>query len=326
MEKEILIGRDQKKCHLLLPNNEPSRLSRLHAIVKLDYNGQLWITDCSSNGTFINGIRLIHGKPYLLNVNDNVFFANEHQLDWNKLKPLLPVPPPPQSPPQPMYAPVNPRPDMRPKTNVHREAGRLFLSIIEWQERITLLQLFWRALTNPSKRLYDYYNSISYSPQFSPSGAYLFSFTILFIAHKIANIDLLPPGVPEELEDFFPAIYGAFLVIAGYISYLFFRWQTKTNVHPRQYFYPYIALSAINNIFSGILVALLPLFVGDLEIFIGILVLIFYGWIIYHSINLQALTWQISFRNAIAYNIFLAVIVFVFVFAFTYLVALLIMG
>lgn len=314
MNAKILIGRDRSKCHLILPDMPQSRLSRIHAVIEMDNSGQLWITDCSTNGTSLNDKILEKNKPYKLKVRDRVVFANEHQLDWKALLKLVPTG---TNVKENVYTidrakekPIRSNPNnQRGRTNIHNEAAKLFLSVIEWQERVTLFRLFLRSLSHPSKKLYGYYNN--QSNWISPNGAYLFSLTLLFISQKIAGDGVFLKNVPEYLQDFLPALYGALLIVFGYIIYVFFRLLTKKHIHPKQYFYPYIALTAISNIFTAVF---FPICVSINEILGGILLLMLYLWIFYHSVTLQSITWEISFGRTIFYNSLLSLMAFAIVF------------
>jgi hypothetical protein len=81
--KTITIGRSDNN-HIVL--SDPSeRVSRLHAKISVNSNGRISIIDLSSNGTWINGVRMEKGKEYPINRGDHVRFANLFDLDWRVL-------------------------------------------------------------------------------------------------------------------------------------------------------------------------------------------------------------------------------------------------
>lgn len=77
--KSYSIGRDES-CNIIV--NDPTQLvSRRHAI--LNVNGRkMTIVDSSSNGTYINGIRITPGVPVPVTRKDVISFAQVSELDW----------------------------------------------------------------------------------------------------------------------------------------------------------------------------------------------------------------------------------------------------
>ena len=80
--KNYSIGRDEG-CSILI--SDPSKMvSRNHAT--LSVNGtRMTITDHSSNGTYINSIRISTNTPVPVTRKDVVSFANVANLDWTKV-------------------------------------------------------------------------------------------------------------------------------------------------------------------------------------------------------------------------------------------------
>lgn len=81
--KTIKIGRSGSNNIVLPDKNE--RVSRLHAEVKLYPNGRIKLIDRSTNGTWVNGLRLQRDVEYTINRNDRVVFARAFELDWKKI-------------------------------------------------------------------------------------------------------------------------------------------------------------------------------------------------------------------------------------------------
>lgn len=77
----ITIGRGPENKILI---DEPE-ISRLHAMVKVDSFGKLWIIDKSSNGTYINGIKIARDVSVPVSRKDDVSFAKVRHLDWTRI-------------------------------------------------------------------------------------------------------------------------------------------------------------------------------------------------------------------------------------------------
>ena len=77
--KSYSIGRDESSNIII---NDPTQLvSRRHAV--LNVNGRkMTIVDSSSNGTYINGIRITPGVPVPVTRKDVISFAQVSELDW----------------------------------------------------------------------------------------------------------------------------------------------------------------------------------------------------------------------------------------------------
>lgn len=78
--KTIYIGRNAGNDIVL---NEPS-ISGRHAEITIGDDGQIVLTDYSTNGTYVNGMQ-IHHSSQLVNYGDSVVFPGGVQLDWNQV-------------------------------------------------------------------------------------------------------------------------------------------------------------------------------------------------------------------------------------------------
>ena len=80
--KSYTIGREENSNIII---SDPSKMvSRHHAT--LTVNGtKMTIMDHSSNGTFINGIKISSNTPVPVTRKDVVSFANIYDLDWNRI-------------------------------------------------------------------------------------------------------------------------------------------------------------------------------------------------------------------------------------------------
>lgn len=80
--KSYTIGREET-CNIVIPDAS-QMVSRLHATLTLD-GSKMTITDSSSNGTYINGIRIAPGTPVPVTRKDVVSFAQVAELDWKQI-------------------------------------------------------------------------------------------------------------------------------------------------------------------------------------------------------------------------------------------------
>lgn len=85
--KIIVVGRDPKESNIVLSSNY---VSGYHAEIILLDNGDMYLVDKSSNGTFLNGARITPGKEYSIRRGDNIIFADT-PLDWTRIQePVIP--------------------------------------------------------------------------------------------------------------------------------------------------------------------------------------------------------------------------------------------
>lgn len=82
--KKVTIGRG-RECDIRL-SDDSDRVSRKHAVIAVSPNGKMQIYDLSSNGTFVNGVRVEKPDGYPVKKGDKVNFANLVDLDWSKYR------------------------------------------------------------------------------------------------------------------------------------------------------------------------------------------------------------------------------------------------
>ena len=80
MIQQFLIGRGDN-CQIRI-HDATQRVSRTHATIKIMDNGKMFITDHSSNGTFVNGIKISQNVDFPVKRGDSVSFANTAELNW----------------------------------------------------------------------------------------------------------------------------------------------------------------------------------------------------------------------------------------------------
>lgn len=96
--KTFTIGRSSNNSIVL---NYP-QISGNHADIIVDDHGIIRLVDHSSNGTYVNGIK-INNQSMEIKRGDNVMFANYAFLDWNKIVPDQPFQQPDNYPPTNYY-------------------------------------------------------------------------------------------------------------------------------------------------------------------------------------------------------------------------------
>ena len=77
----IVIGRNPQEANIVINSQY---ISNYHAEIILLDNGDMFLVDKSTNGTFLNGIKLTPGKEVAVKRGDNVMFADA-PLDWNMI-------------------------------------------------------------------------------------------------------------------------------------------------------------------------------------------------------------------------------------------------
>ena len=83
MKKTYTIGRD-KGCDIIIVDDK-DYVSRRHAILTVTTFGKMTIEDHSTNGTYVNGIKITPGEPFPVTRKDVVTLAHIYQLDWSKV-------------------------------------------------------------------------------------------------------------------------------------------------------------------------------------------------------------------------------------------------
>ncbi|MBQ8968253.1 MAG: FHA domain-containing protein [Bacteroidaceae bacterium] len=79
--KVYSIGREQG-CDIVI-NDRTDIISRRHATLSVESFGKMTIVDQSTNGTYVNGIRISPNVPVPVTRKDNISFAHVARLDWN---------------------------------------------------------------------------------------------------------------------------------------------------------------------------------------------------------------------------------------------------
>ena len=99
--KTYKIGRNPDNDIVI--NDQSQHVSRYHATLTVHDNGTTTIIDQSTNGTYVNGVKVKSRVDYPVSTSDNIVFAKTAQLDWNLisrapiLKPAY-IAPEPQKP------------------------------------------------------------------------------------------------------------------------------------------------------------------------------------------------------------------------------------
>jgi len=79
--KTYKIGRDTDNDIVI--NDQDLRVSRYHATLKVHDNGTITINDQSTNGTYVNGVKIKSQIETAVSTSDSIVFAKTTQLDWN---------------------------------------------------------------------------------------------------------------------------------------------------------------------------------------------------------------------------------------------------
>ena len=81
MKRILTIGRDYS-CDIHI-NDGADIVSRNHATLEIGIGGKYYITDTSSNGTYVNGMRIPYQQRFEITREDEVSFAHAAILEWN---------------------------------------------------------------------------------------------------------------------------------------------------------------------------------------------------------------------------------------------------
>ena len=79
--QQYTIGRGDDNRIRIQDNSQ--RVSRNHATLKVMDNGKIYITDHSSNGTFVNGIKIAQNVDFPVKRADSISFANVWEFNWD---------------------------------------------------------------------------------------------------------------------------------------------------------------------------------------------------------------------------------------------------
>lgn len=80
MKKIYTIGRDES-CDIVIPDTTDI-ISRLHATIRIESNGKIFLMDQSRNGTYVNGMKMSSNVEIPVSRKDVVSFAHIYNLDW----------------------------------------------------------------------------------------------------------------------------------------------------------------------------------------------------------------------------------------------------
>ncbi|MBK6344997.1 MAG: FHA domain-containing protein [Bacteroidales bacterium] len=79
--KTYKIGRDTDNDIVI--NDQDVRVSRYHATLTIHDNGTITINDQSTNGTYVNGVKIKSQIETAVSTSDSIVLAKTTQLDWN---------------------------------------------------------------------------------------------------------------------------------------------------------------------------------------------------------------------------------------------------
>lgn len=82
--KKIIVGRGND-CDIVIPDDKDN-VSRHHLVLSFNILGKVTVSDTSSNGTFINGTRMIKGASVPVSKNDEIRLGDSWKLDWSLVK------------------------------------------------------------------------------------------------------------------------------------------------------------------------------------------------------------------------------------------------
>lgn len=82
--KRITVGRGND-CDIVIVD-ETDNISRHHLVITFNFFGKMKVSDTSSNGTFINGTRMLKGTSIPVTKEDKIRLGRNIDLDWNIVK------------------------------------------------------------------------------------------------------------------------------------------------------------------------------------------------------------------------------------------------
>lgn len=77
---KITVGR-ANDCDIVIVD-ETDNVSRRHLVISFDILGRMKVSDTSSNGTFINGVRMLKGASITVTPKDEIRMGRNICLDW----------------------------------------------------------------------------------------------------------------------------------------------------------------------------------------------------------------------------------------------------
>jgi pSer/pThr/pTyr-binding forkhead associated (FHA) protein len=81
LKKQYRIGVSKDNDIVLSDLNQ--KISRYHAILKIDNKSNIFIRDTSTNGTFVNGVRISSNVDFPVTKKDTIVFAKTQSLNWS---------------------------------------------------------------------------------------------------------------------------------------------------------------------------------------------------------------------------------------------------
>lgn len=82
--KRMIVGRGVD-CDIVIPD-EKDNVSRHHMVITFNLLGKMKVSDTSTNGTFINGNRMLKGASIPVTPADNIRLGDNWIFDWNLVK------------------------------------------------------------------------------------------------------------------------------------------------------------------------------------------------------------------------------------------------
>lgn len=82
--KKLTIGRG-RDCNIRIEDSTDS-VSRRQAVITVSLTGKMMLYDTSSNGTYVNGVKVEKPGGVVVRRGDKINFAHVADLDWNTVK------------------------------------------------------------------------------------------------------------------------------------------------------------------------------------------------------------------------------------------------
>lgn len=82
--RKVKVGRGLD-CDVVIPD-ETDNVSRQHLVISFDLLGKMKISDTSSNGTYINGRRMLKGTSMPVTTADDIRLGDRWKLDWAQVQ------------------------------------------------------------------------------------------------------------------------------------------------------------------------------------------------------------------------------------------------
>lgn len=82
--KRITVGRGND-CDIVIDDNT-DKVSRHHLVISVDFMGRMTVSDTSSNGTFLNGNRMLKGTSMPVTRKDTIRLGDVWEFDWNTVR------------------------------------------------------------------------------------------------------------------------------------------------------------------------------------------------------------------------------------------------